>query len=156
MRMDPERWRRIRSVVQNAVEIDPVERRRFLDSAGPDADDRREVESLLPQHDSNPDFLERGAGGVAADVLAHRPQLTPGQVIGSYRVERELGRGGMGIVYLARDEKLGRPVAIKVLPDDVGQDEARRARLRRGLRSLRRPSRRTSRSRCATSSPMAA
>ncbi len=66
---------------------------------------------------------------------------TPSQVgipekIGPYRVEREVGRGGMGLVYLARDPRLDRPVAIKVLPDAFAADPARLARFEREARTL--------------------
>ena len=58
------------------------------------------------------------------------------QAIGSYPVERELGRGGMGIVYLARDPRLQRLVAIKVLPDAFARDPERLARFEREARLL--------------------
>ncbi len=57
-------------------------------------------------------------------------------VLGPYRIERELGRGGMGIVYLAHDPRLGRRVAIKALPDDVAADPDRLARFEREARIL--------------------
>ena len=68
--------------------------------------------------------------------------LDPGTVIGGYVVERLLGHGGMGNVYLATDLAIGRPVALKVLPDDVAGDPIRRRRLReegRLLQTLRHP-----------------
>ena len=58
------------------------------------------------------------------------------QRIGSYPIERELGRGGMGIVYLGRDTKLGRAVAIKVLPDAFAADPERLARFDREAKLL--------------------
>src|SRR5436309_6657095 len=64
------------------------------------------------------------------------------QSVGAYPVERELGRGGMGIVYLARDPRLDRPVAIKVLPEAFASDPERLARFDREakiLASLRHP-----------------
>jgi serine/threonine-protein kinase len=63
------------------------------------------------------------------------PSDTP-TVLGPYRIERELGRGGMGIVYLAHDPRLGRRVAIKALPDDVAADPERLARFEREARVL--------------------
>jgi len=59
----------------------------------------------------------------------------PAQV-GPYRIERELARGGMGIVYLARDTRLDRAVAIKALPDDVAADPDRLARFEREAKTL--------------------
>ncbi len=61
----------------------------------------------------------------------------PGR-IGPFEIERELGRGGMGVVYLGRDTKLGRPVAIKLLPEDVARDADRRARFEREARTWHR------------------
>jgi serine/threonine protein kinase/predicted ATPase len=62
--------------------------------------------------------------------------VTQPSTIAHYLVERELGRGAMGVVYLAHDTKLGRPVAIKALPADLSRDEARRARFEREARTL--------------------
>ena len=59
-----------------------------------------------------------------------------GQTLGQYKVEGELGAGGMGVVYRATDTKLGRPAAIKVLPDALARDPERRARFEREARTL--------------------
>ncbi|MHC4141078.1 MAG: serine/threonine-protein kinase, partial [Planctomycetota bacterium] len=59
-----------------------------------------------------------------------------GQAIGPYEIVREIGRGGMGVVYLARDTKLDRDVAIKMLPDDVADDPSRLARFEREAKLL--------------------
>ncbi|MCH8270293.1 MAG: serine/threonine protein kinase [Planctomycetes bacterium] len=56
--------------------------------------------------------------------------------IGPYRIDREIGRGGMGVVYLARDTKLDRDVAIKALPEDLAADQARMERFEREAKSL--------------------
>ena len=60
----------------------------------------------------------------------------PGQSVGPYTVSRELGRGGMGVVYLAQDTRLGRQVAIKALPEHLAADPDRLARFQREARVL--------------------
>src|SRR5579864_1565275 len=61
---------------------------------------------------------------------------TTGSSFGNYRVEEQIGKGGMGVVYRAIDTKLGRSVAIKVLPEECAKDSARRARFEREARLL--------------------
>ncbi len=57
--------------------------------------------------------------------------VQPGATIGAYTIDRELGRGGMGVVYLGRDTRLDRPVAIKVVPDHLAHDPDRLVRFER-------------------------
>jgi len=78
--------------------------------------------------------MEDGAGRLAAELL-EPDGLTPGQRLGVYHIVREIGRGGMGVVYLARDATLDRDVAIKMLPPDVSHDARRRERLRQEARA---------------------
>ncbi|MCW5776119.1 MAG: serine/threonine protein kinase, partial [Phycisphaeraceae bacterium] len=80
-------------------------------------------------------------GGDAATIAPWQSsfggeRLTPGKNIGPYPIERELGRGGMGVVYLAKDLRLNRRVAIKVLPDVFAQHPERAARFRREAQLL--------------------
>jgi eukaryotic-like serine/threonine-protein kinase len=134
--MNPDRWARIDELCQAALARDPADRAAFLSNecAG-DADLLREVESLLAQQSQARDFLELPAAalddGLLADVAAAREALAPGTRLGPYDVVSRIGAGGMGEVYKARDTRLGRTVAIKVLPPELSADPDRRARFTR-------------------------
>ena len=122
--MTPERWRAVKAVVQDALAHPPAARPAFVAVAcGDDAELRAEVESLLAGPDTgagDDDFLAPPAAaavGAAGDTDA-AGRLTAA-LAGRYAVERELGRGGMATVYLARDLRHRRPVAIKVLHPEL-------------------------------------
>jgi serine/threonine protein kinase len=102
--MNGERWARVEQICHEALERKSAERVAFLDDAcGGDADLRREVESLVAQQSAAEGFLET-------------PSLRPGTRLDRYEVVAHLASGGMADVYEARDTRLGRVVAIKVLP----------------------------------------
>ncbi len=133
-----ERWSRITDIFNAALEREPAERDRYLDEAcESDPALRAEVDSLLAAHQKADDFLERPAAVARGLVPPAVPgdDLAPGRVFGAYRVEREIGRGGMGVVYEAEDTRLGRRVAMKVLTPAVGSDATMRERLRREARA---------------------
>jgi len=126
--MERERWRRIEDLYHAARLLPPDDRARFL--AGECRGDeslRSEVESLIAQPDSTwtrPGPDARGMG----DILGKR--------VGHYDVQLLLGAGGMGRVYRARDSRLGRDVALKLLPPEWTGDPDRLARLEREARLL--------------------
>lgn len=98
---------------------------------------RLEVESLLAAHEEPNSLIDKPIHQLAADLLAE--DATPaleGRVIGPYEVKRELGRGGMGEVYLARDMRLGRPVALKLLSAPLIRDIERVRRFEQEARAV--------------------
>jgi serine/threonine-protein kinase len=106
----------VKEVFSAALERAPADRGAFLDEAcgTAEGDVRREVETLLAAHEASDRFLENPAAVVAPAVPNHSG-LAEGQTLGPYRVLRTLGYGGMATVYLARDERHHRSVALKVL-----------------------------------------
>ncbi len=125
--MNAERWERIAQLHGEAIARDRAQRRAFLDAAaGGDDELRREVASLLAEEDSQ-SVLDAPMLESAAAVLDHEITLAPGTRLNQYEIDHLLGAGGMGDVYRARDTKLGREVALKLLWRDVDAD-ARMAR----------------------------
>ena len=131
---DRERWQRVKQLVADAAVRPPGERARFLMEACPDeASIRRDAESLLAAHDAADDRFERGAPAAAA-LAGFR--LPTGRRLGPYQIVESIGEGGMGQVYRARDARLHRDVAIKVLPAIAAADPDRIARFTREAQAL--------------------
>ena len=128
-----ERWSQISRLYHDAVSVAPAERAEFLRKAcGPDDSLRAEIESLLIDDSRADRLLEPHGHSTPKDS---RRDLT-GQRIGVYEVRSLLGAGGMGDVYRAHDPKLGREVAIKVLPPIFTANPERLARFSREARLL--------------------
>ncbi len=135
--MTPERWQQVRAMLSGALERAPADRAAYLDQVSTEPSLRREVESLLAQEKGAEGFLEAPALEVAARMLSHGSgQSLIGRQIGSYQVLSLLGAGGMGEVYRARDPRLDRDVALKVLPTGALTDEATRRRFRKEALTL--------------------
>ncbi|MGA2922608.1 MAG: protein kinase [Candidatus Sulfotelmatobacter sp.] len=133
--MNSERWERTKEILEQALRLAAEERRAYLESAcGSDADLRSEVESLIASHEeAGSQFLRAAAG----DVLRPAPPrtLASGTKLGPYEIIELLGAGGMGEVYRARDARLDRMIAIKILPAAFSADNDRLQRFAQEARS---------------------
>src|SRR5215471_6138921 len=122
-----ERWQQVDRVFQAAVELEPEQRSAFLDEAcHGDEQLRKKIEAMLACDDRGWQMIEKSAVEVAAPLLSdEQPQLTSGQTFGHYEIEKMIGKGGMGEVYLAADKLLNRKIALKLLPADYTRDKDR-------------------------------
>ncbi|MGH9845936.1 MAG: serine/threonine-protein kinase, partial [Blastocatellia bacterium] len=136
--MTPERWEQIGRLYEAASQLQSGARASFLDHACEnDGELRREVESLLAAEASVGDFIAAPALKDAAQLLTtHAPGELIGKQFGHYQVLSFLGAGGMGEVYAARDTRLGRKVAIKLLPAALTRDPDRLRRFEQEARAI--------------------
>jgi serine/threonine-protein kinase len=133
--MDQQRWPQVKEILDAAIQRPPSERAAFLSAAcSHDETLYREVESLLDSYESA--FLEQPAVGEFVERPAgaqHR--VTAGQCISHYRIISLLAVSGMGEVYLARDTRLDRNVALKFLRSDFTRDEDKLRRFEQEARA---------------------
>jgi Tol biopolymer transport system component len=138
--MSTDRLRLIAELCHSALERNASDRAAFLcEACAGDEALRQEVESLLRYEDAADRFMERPAVEEVARLVSSHPESNvdlAGRRLGVYQVEARIGAGGMGEVYRARDTKLGRDVAIKVLPRALTSGADRRARFEREARLL--------------------
>jgi serine/threonine protein kinase/predicted negative regulator of RcsB-dependent stress response len=135
--MTPDRWQRIEKIFNDVLEIEPAERDRYLTEAcSDDSGLRREIEGLLAADKEPVSFLssvitraETGNSGLAVSLRTQAEELS------HYRILSRIGAGGMGEVWLAEDLRLGRRVALKLLPRQFLQDPDLLSRFRREARA---------------------
>ncbi len=135
--MTPERWQQVKEIFNSALMYRPEERGPFIvEACSGDENLRSEVESLIASHEQSGSFIDKPAFEAAASLLAgERAELKPGQTIASYEVISFISRGGMGEVYLAEDKRLGRKVALKLLPSSFTTDDDRLRRFEQEARA---------------------
>jgi eukaryotic-like serine/threonine-protein kinase len=130
--LSPERWRQAEPILQDALELAPEARERFLDrTCAGDAELRAAIETLLAADSAAGEFLGRPAvsylSGIADGLRQPEPAPTfpPEERIGAFRVIRELARGGMGVVYLAEraDGQFEQQVALKLIRRGLDSEE---------------------------------
>jgi eukaryotic-like serine/threonine-protein kinase len=138
--MTPERWKKIEQLCNAALERDTSQRGAFLlQACGGDDELRREVESLLAQEKPADRFLESSDAEKAVKLAKGRGdggERLIGKRLGSYQIVSLLGAGGMGEVYRARDTRLDRTVAIKILPERLADRSDLRERFEREARTI--------------------
>jgi TolB-like protein/Tol biopolymer transport system component/Tfp pilus assembly protein PilF len=142
--MNPQRWQKIEEIFQSALDLAPAERERFVaeQCAGEDAELKDEVEKLLADYDSADSFIEAPVwtrnqfliptevddGSGESSLEKHFKEILPdpmiGRQIGAYRLAREIGRGGMGAVYMAEraDGSFHQKVAVKLIKRGMDTD----------------------------------
>ena len=135
--MTPERWQQVKAIFNSAIKYRPEERDVFLlDACAGDNHLRSEVESLITSHEKTGSFIDSPAYEAAATLIVdEKVELKPGQFVGTYEIISFISRGGMGEVYLAQDKRLGRKVALKLLPSSVTRDVTRLHRFEQEARS---------------------
>ncbi|MGH7598591.1 MAG: serine/threonine protein kinase [bacterium] len=124
--MTSKRWQQIKDLFEAALECEPSQRTAYLDAAcAGDSALREQVESLLASHEQAPGFLEMPVLGAGPIRLEQETESLVGKLVGPYRIERAIGYGGMGVVYLAvrADDQYQKHVAIKLVKRGMDTEE---------------------------------
>ena len=134
--MTPQSWQRVKEIFHEALALTPADRSAFVaEAARENAELIKEVESLIRAHEQSGQFIDAPAYEIAADMLSSDGELMVGQQLGPYEIIAPLGNGGMGEVYLAQDTRLGRKVALKLLPSQFSEQTDRLRRFEQEARA---------------------
>ncbi|CAN5859012.1 hypothetical protein BH20ACI4_BH20ACI4_13130 [soil metagenome] len=139
--MNAQRWKQIDELFDAVLEIPKEQREYFLsEKCNGDDDLKSEVLSLLKAQTSADNFLENSAMNLMAKEIARNDRTEILSLVGkefaTYKIEKQIGAGGMGEVYLAHDDKLNRKVALKILPAEFAADAERIKRFKREARMI--------------------
>jgi serine/threonine protein kinase/TolB-like protein len=135
MPIRPDDWTHVRAVFEEALALpEPARSEYVADACDGREDVRQHVVRMLASHEQAGDFLETPAAVAVTDFTV--AANLAGLQIGPYQLDARIGAGGMGEVYRARDTRLGRPVAVKVLPSHVVTDPRARERFDREARAI--------------------
>ncbi len=149
--MTPQKWKKVKSVFSQILDLPSDQRTDFLERAcADDAELRSAVEQLLASYNENDPFLENSAIKEIADIIfeeekgndnffvtTEKPYFESGTVLNErYEIIRQLGKGGMGEVYLANDSKISRNVSLKVLLSDVASNKERLRRFHQEAKAI--------------------
>jgi serine/threonine protein kinase len=130
--MKPDSWSKIEQVFHAALQRKPEDRANFLNqSCAGDSALYDNVKALLSSCEDDDSFFEESASALAAEMFADNV----GDTIGPYKVLSQLGSGAMGVVYLAQDVRLGRKIALKLLPSQFTNDTDRLRRFQQEARA---------------------
>jgi serine/threonine-protein kinase len=135
--MKPERWQQIDELFDAALERPATERRAYLQAVcGDDQELRKELESLLKAAEQAKSFIEAPPHTAIEEIVpTEAARLRTGQQVAQFKILSLLGAGGMGEVYLAEDSKLGRKVALKILPAEFTKNPERIQRFKQEARA---------------------
>ena len=124
-KMNPERWQKVKGLFDAVVGLAPEDREKILvKSCGADVELRRDVEKLLASSDEAESFMESPAAKEVVSRIIEPKNLAAGVSFGHYEIVKQIGAGGMGEVYLAKDTKLDRKVAVKILNEKFAAHES--------------------------------
>jgi len=134
--MQAERWQQVERLFHAALQHAPDERAALLAEACADDEElRREIESLLAEYTRTGGVLEAAASDLAADWAQEQEHPTLKRSLGHFQILAQLGKGGMGEVYLAEDQRLHRKVALKLLPREFASQPERLSRFKQEARA---------------------
>jgi serine/threonine protein kinase len=134
--MDAERWQKIETIYHAALARPAEERNAYLaEVCAGDTELCAEVQTLIARHEESGSFIDTPVFDLGVRALAEQTPLSAGKTVGHYIILDIIGRGGMGEVYLARDPRLGRKVALKLLPVELKSDRDRVQRFRQEARA---------------------